>query len=59
MDPKLLQRLKNMTIRIWDTVSGQLLASPFEGHYASLKCVAFSRDGSRVASGSWDETVRI
>jgi WD40 repeat protein len=31
----------------------------FRGHSGGITCIAFSRDGSRFASGSADQTVRI
>jgi WD40 repeat protein len=31
----------------------------FEGHTQRVSSVAFSRDGARVLSGSWDRTVKI
>ena len=30
-----------------------------EGHTLPVQCVAFSPDGGRVVSGSWDGTVRL
>ncbi|KAJ6532351.1 WD40-repeat-containing domain protein [Mycena capillaripes] len=47
------------TVRVWDVVTGALVAGPFEGHQDGIRSLAFSRDGSRVVSGSDDGTVRI
>jgi WD40 repeat protein len=30
-----------------------------EGHSSGVSGVVFSHDGSRIASGSWDKTVRV
>jgi WD40 repeat protein len=38
---------------------GAVVAGPFEGHGRLVSSVSFSHDGKRVASGSYDKTVRI
>jgi WD40 repeat protein len=38
---------------------GSGLTSVFRGHHRQVTCVAFSRDGGLIASGSVDETVRL
>jgi WD40 repeat protein len=43
---------------IWDTNAREKVAS-FEGHEYSILCVAYSPDGSRLASGSRDSEIRI
>ena len=45
-------------VRIWDVAGAKQLAA-FEGHRAAITCLAFSPDGSTVASGSRDGTLRI
>jgi WD40 repeat protein len=45
-------------VYIWCVTTGQLVRS-LEGHTHLVTSVAFSPDGSRIASGSSDETVRI
>jgi WD40 repeat protein len=45
-------------IRIWNVTTGEVEAE-LKGHTHSVRSVAFSQDGSRVASGSNDQTVRI
>jgi WD40 repeat protein len=43
---------------MWDAASGiELLC--LRGHKHSVLSVAFSPDGNRLASGSWDQTLRI
>ncbi|EJD08012.1 WD40 repeat-like protein [Fomitiporia mediterranea MF3/22] len=49
----------DLTIRIWDAESGEVVADPFEGHTNWVTSVAFSSDGKRVVSGSRDKTVLI
>ena len=45
-------------IRIWDARTGQQLRS-FRAHAKHARSVAFSPDGLRLASGSWDGTVKV
>jgi WD40 repeat protein len=46
-------------IRIWDAVSGDIVAGPFHGHTNSVRAVALSSDGKRIISGSQDKSIRI
>jgi WD40 repeat protein len=51
--------LWNSTIRIRDSDTS-VAAHPIpEGHQAHISCLTFSSDGQLVASGSWDNTMRI
>lgn len=43
---------------IWNLQTGQQVAR-CEGHTGTVRAIAFSPDGERCASGSWDKTVRI
>ncbi|KZP23121.1 WD40 repeat-like protein [Athelia psychrophila] len=47
------------SIRIWDALTGKLVAGPFQGHTRNIYSVAFSPDSERVASGSCDNTISI
>ena len=45
-------------IQIWDADAGQLLHA-LTGHSGSIRALAISPDGRRLASGSEDRTVGI
>jgi WD40 repeat protein len=49
---------QDATLKLWDPASGQLLRT-LEGHAKLIRAVAFSRDGARVLSGSWDKTLKL
>ena len=42
-----------------DADTGQPIGKPLTGHTGGVESVAFSPDGKRIVSGSWDETVRL
>jgi WD40 repeat protein len=44
---------------VWDAWTGDALMEPMRGHTDSVMSVAFSPDGERIASGSYDETIRV
>jgi WD40 repeat protein len=44
---------------MWDVATGQVIAGPFTGHTDSVSSVAFSPDGQRIASASFDCTIRV
>ncbi len=46
------------TTKLWDAVTGALIRT-FEGHSDQVRSVAFSPDGSRVLSGSADNTIKL
>ncbi len=48
----------DMTLRLWDAVRGDLLAT-LDDHEDSLTALAWSLDGQFLASASWDKTVRL
>jgi WD40 repeat protein len=45
-------------MRVWNAVEGTQLAV-LEGHIGMVNSVAWSPDGTRIASGSEDGTVRV
>jgi WD40 repeat protein len=45
-------------VRLWDATTGVWLQT-LEGHTREVISVAFSTDGSRLASASYDKTVRL
>ena len=45
-------------MRLWDSATGASIAT-LEGHSNIVTSLSFSPDGSRLASGSHDETVRL
>jgi hypothetical protein len=53
-----VERPNDFVVRLWDVESGQEMKR-FQGHTDTVRCVAFSSDGRRALSGSWDKTVRL
>jgi eukaryotic-like serine/threonine-protein kinase len=51
-------RWDDRTIKIWEIASGRQLFG-LKGHASGVTSVAFSPDGQRLASKSYDESVRI
>lgn len=44
--------------RIWDAFTGKAVGKPME-HDDGIKNLAFSPDGQRLATASWDQTARV
>jgi WD40 repeat protein len=47
------------TLHLWDAASGKPIGPPLQGHTNGVLSVAFSPDGRRIVSGSWDYTLRL
>jgi WD40 repeat protein len=47
-----------MTVRLWDAASGRAVAS-LAGHSGWVSSAAFSPDGGRIVTASWDNTARV
>jgi WD40 repeat protein len=45
-------------VQLWDVATGRLVTR-WEGHTGNVWCLAYSPDGTRLASGSQDRTVRL
>jgi WD40 repeat protein len=45
-------------VQLWDVAAGHLVAR-LEGHAGKVKCLAYAPDGTRLASGGYDQTVRL
>jgi hypothetical protein len=48
----------NKTVKVWDAHTGVELAA-LRGHADRVECVAYSPDGRRIVTGSYDSTVRV
>ncbi|KAF8481389.1 hypothetical protein JB92DRAFT_3149242 [Gautieria morchelliformis] len=46
-------------IRVWNADTGKVISAPFEGHTDWVMSVAFSHDGKRIVSGSFDKAIRV
>ena len=55
---RLLATTCDHDVLLWDTTDGRVLAR-LSGHTDTVMAVAFSADGTLLASGSWDGTVRL
>jgi len=45
-------------VRIWDVQSGTLIHN-LQGHVDRVNKIGFSPDGTTLASGSWDNTIKF
>jgi WD40 repeat protein len=57
-DSRTLAVAADRTIQLWDVHMRRLVAR-LEGHEGKVNCLTFSPDGQLLASGSYDQTVRL
>ena len=50
--------MKKCPVNLWDVESGENIAT-FRGHCSDVQCLAFSPDGTILASGSYDGTILL
>ena len=50
--------IKKVAIRLWEVASGKNIAT-FRGHPTDIQCLAFSPDGTILASGGYDGTILL
>lgn len=51
--------IKKCPVHLWDVASGENIAAFRGGHPSDVQCVAFSPDGSVLASGGYDGTILL
>ena len=57
-DDRIFLTISNKTINLWDAVTGELKQT-LTGHEGTITEVCFSPDGTKLATGSTDGTVKI
>ncbi|KAL5640138.1 hypothetical protein ACGC1H_007429 [Rhizoctonia solani] len=51
--------VSDLTIQIWNILTGKLICQPLTGHTGPIRCLDFSSDGTQLCSGSEDATVVV
>ena len=54
----ILEKSPDCSVRVWSVLDGKELMT-FRDHQQTVTSCAFSRDGRRLFTGAWDETVRV
>jgi WD40 repeat protein len=57
-DGRVLAVAVDQGVQLWGVAVGRLLAT-LSGHAGKVKCLAYSPDGTLLASGAHDRTVRL
>ena len=50
--------IKKVAVRLWSVATGENIAT-FCGHPTDIQCLAFTSDGTHLASGSYDGTILL
>lgn len=58
-DGRLLAVARGSSVELFDTTTGHRVGPPLRGHQQWVTAVAFNRDGSMLASGSFDRGIRL
>src|SRR5712675_2365583 len=51
--------MNTVSVKSGKTANWPVIQNIFHGHSSTVDSVAFSPDGSRIVSGSWDKTIRL
>ena len=57
-DCRMLASSDGLEVHLWEVATGTEIRS-FQGHRADIESLAFSGNGRRLATGSWDSTVLV
>jgi len=49
----------DFSCRVWDVIKGDLLEPALNGHEKRVSCLGVNMPGSALATGSWDDTLKI